>query len=117
MRKRATIPIAIQTNVLISCRRRCCLCFFLEQDSEVKDGQIAHLDREPANNAEENLAFLCMRHHSQYDAGGSRAKGLTIGEVKHARDVLYEALSCSTDTELLEVVVNPGLFTNRLRVV
>lgn len=57
-----------------------------------KKGQIAHLDRNPANNELDNLAWLCFDHHDQYDSRTSQSKGLTIGEVKRYRGQLYQAV-------------------------
>jgi hypothetical protein len=55
----------------------------------VKKGQIAHLDRRRANSIPENLAFLCLEHHSDYDSTTSQHKNFTIAEVKAARAALY----------------------------
>jgi hypothetical protein len=54
---------AVEARVLTSCARRCCLCFHLKRDFSEKEGQIAHLDRDKTNGAEDNLAFLCLPHH------------------------------------------------------
>ncbi len=97
MRRRKTIPPDTVTRVLTRCRRRCCLCFFYEDDLAIQKGQIAHLDRDPANSDEDNLAFLCQRHHDEYDSRTSQTRGLTIGEVKYARDQLYKTLHKETD--------------------
>jgi hypothetical protein len=70
----------------------------------VKQGQIAHLDKDPSNNALDNLAFLCLAHHDQYDSSTRQSKGLTIEEVKHYRTELLAFLSQSvplSDTEIL----------------
>jgi FtsZ-binding cell division protein ZapB len=58
----------------------------------VKQGQIAHLDQNPANSTAESLAFLCLRHHDQYDTRTSQSKGLTIQEVKAYRTELHQAM-------------------------
>jgi hypothetical protein len=80
---------AIEAQVLLKSSRRCCLCFHLHQDFGVKQGQIAHLDQNPSNGLEDNLAFLCMDHHSQYDSSTSQHKNFTIREVESARTRLY----------------------------
>jgi hypothetical protein len=79
---------ATEARVLSRCARRCCLCFWLKGDFAEKEGQIAHLDHNPANGAEENLVFLCLRHHSLYDSRTSQHKNYTILEVKAARESL-----------------------------
>ena len=92
-------PIAadIQTRVLSECRRRCCICFGLDRDTTLKSGQIAHLDRNRDNNTVENLAYLCLDHHDQYDSRTSQSKGLTIGEVKLFRQELVQSLRSTFD--------------------
>jgi hypothetical protein len=57
--------------------------------TEVKSGQIAHLDQNNTNTKFENLVFLCLEHHNQYDGKTRQSKGLTKGEVKRFRDELY----------------------------
>lgn len=80
-------------QVLIASRRRCCICYGLEGDLTIKQGQIAHLDRNHANNHLGNLAFLCLNHHDQYDSRTSQSKGWTIQEVKRFQGDLERQLS------------------------
>ena len=87
--KRAPIPVDIETAVLTKSRRRCPLCVALTNDVTVKEGQIAHLDQNPANYAEDNLAFMCLAHHSVYDTTTRQHKNFTINEVKQHRNQLY----------------------------
>jgi predicted Zn-ribbon and HTH transcriptional regulator len=82
-------------DVLLKSRRRCCLCFGLKGDHGEKKGQIAHLDHDPANGRPDNLAFLCLEHHDQYDSTTSQSKSLQIGEVKAYREKLYQFLVSS----------------------
>ncbi len=89
MSKRTPPSESVVTSVLIQSRRRCCLCFGLFNTHEVKSGQIAHLDQNRENNAESNLAFLCLDHHDEYDSRTSQRKGMSIGEVKEYRKQLY----------------------------
>ena len=89
MSKRQKLPTDIQTDALVGSRRRCCICFALNKDINMKQGQIAHLDKNPSNNNLDNLAFLCLAHHDQYDSKTSQSKGLTIDEVKKYRAHLY----------------------------
>lgn len=53
---------------------------------------MAHLDQDPANSAAENLVFLCLDHHAQFDSRTSQSKGLTPQEVKSYRVELYQAM-------------------------
>ena len=81
-----------QTRILLRSRRRCCLCFWLEGEDEVKKGQIAHLDGDHGNSADDNLAFLCLEHHDEFDSTSSVSKGLREREVKQWRDELYKEM-------------------------
>lgn len=85
---RKAIPESTITAVLAKSKRRCCLCFHLRDDPSEKTGQIAHLDQDRTNAAEDNLAFLCQEHHDRFDSTTSQTKGLTVGEVKLAREKL-----------------------------
>jgi hypothetical protein len=92
MSKRKHIPSEVETQILVNSARRCCLCFGLNNDLSEKRGQIAHLDRDPSNSRLDNLAFLCLAHHDQYDGKTSQSKGLQIEEVKCYRLELYKAV-------------------------
>lgn len=92
-KQRPAIPIVVQTELLLQSRRRCCLCFGLKADIEVKEGQIAHLDRNPSNNKLDNLAWLCLSHHDHYDSVRRQTKRLTPEEVKSYRAQLHSQLS------------------------
>ncbi len=69
MATRIAIPDDTVTEVLVRSRRRCCLCSGLQGDIEIKQGQIAHLDRDASSNRQ--------------------SKGFTIDEVKIYRAELY----------------------------
>jgi len=66
------------------------LCFGLDRNKDVVSGQIAHLDRNPHNNDPENLIWLCLEHHDQYDSRTSQSKGLSKDELRHYRAKLYD---------------------------
>jgi hypothetical protein len=68
------------------------MCFGLNGVLDVKDGQIAHLDRDRSNSTIDNLAFLCQVCHTIYDKQSNRVLSYTPGELKHYRDSLYAAL-------------------------
>ena len=89
---RRTVPKEIEEEVLILARRRCCVCFGLDRDTQMKQGQIVHLDHDAANNELDNLAFLCLPHHDQYDSKTSQSKGLTFNEVRRFRRELHDAI-------------------------
>jgi len=60
MAARKQVNPLVEARVLIQSARRCCLCFHLNHDFSEKEGQIGHLDHDPANGDEDNLAFLCL---------------------------------------------------------
>ena len=101
--KRSSIPKVTETEVLVRSRRRCCLCFFLDADISVKKIQIAHLDNNPDNNKPQNLVALCLDHHDEFDSISSQSKGITINEIKHYRNKLYEIIEDRDNQSLLEV--------------
>jgi len=86
---RPKVPKAIQTTVLTSSKRRCCICFGLNGDLDIKKGQIAHIHHDSSNNIPENLAFLCLNHHDEYDSKTSQAKSILDSEVKAYLADLY----------------------------
>lgn len=89
MSKRTQVPDSTQADVLVQSRRRCCVCFGLNRDTEVKKGQIAHLDRDRNNNHIDNLVFLCFDHHDEYDSRTSQSKSLSRKEIEKYREELY----------------------------
>lgn len=90
--KRKKISPTVEKQVLIESKRRCCLCYHLNDDLGIKKGQIAHIDHDRSNSGEINLAFMCFSHHDEYDSVNSQSKGFTSYEVKHAKKILYDAL-------------------------
>jgi hypothetical protein len=89
---RKKIARKTEIELMLSARRRCCICFGLNRDTNLKSGQIAHLDKNNSNNDIDNLAFLCFEHHDEYDSKTSQRKGLLIEEVKTYRQELYDAV-------------------------
>ena len=82
-----------ETQVLIDSRRRCLFCFGLHGDFAEKKGQVAHIDGDRSNSVMENLAFLCMDHHDQYDSTTSQSKSLTLDELRTYRKLLCDFIS------------------------
>jgi hypothetical protein len=83
---------SIETQVLTASQRKCCLCYYLIGNREQRKGQIAHLNRDPSNSAFENLIWLCLEHHDEFDSRTSQSKGLTAEELEVYRDRLYHEL-------------------------
>ena len=98
---RKKTPDVIKEEVLIASRRRCAICFGLHQDDARKTGQIAHLDRDPNNNNIDNLAFLCLEHHDDYDCKPSQSIRFKPNEVTHYREELYKYLKENLLTQLI----------------
>lgn len=90
--KRVPLSKRVEADVLIRSRRRCALCFGLDGDSSEKRGQIAHIDRQRTNDDPDNLCYLCVQHHDEYDSKRSQTKGLTPAELRHYRDALFAFL-------------------------
>lgn len=90
---RRYINAETQVSVLMLSRRRCALCHGLHDDHAVKAGQIAHINRDSADARLENLAFLCLAHHDQYDSRTNQSKGFTPEELRRYRDKLYESFN------------------------
>jgi hypothetical protein len=90
---RKSIPQATQVGILVESRRRCALCFHLDDDLSVKDGQLAHIDRNRDNDAEDNLVFLCLVHHNQYDTRPSQSKGWLPAELAEIKRRFRQAIA------------------------
>lgn len=90
--RRKKIPSSVEQDVLFKSKRRCALCFHLLGKSSPEIGQIATLDISAGNVSEDNLVFLCLDHHAQYDSKSSGGKNFTVQEVRAARSELYSAV-------------------------
>ena len=93
MTNRIKTPSAIESDVLEKCGRRCCVCYALQRNFNVTKGQVAHLDHNSANYKFDNLCFLCIDHHDDYDSSHRQTKGLSLNEVKRYRDDLYKTIA------------------------
>jgi hypothetical protein len=92
-KQRKKIPASVEAQILTECRRRCCLCFYLDDKSGATvQGQIAHIDHNRTNHSPANLAYLCIPHHDTYDSITSQSKGITETELQHAKQSLIAAL-------------------------
>src|SRR5690348_704592 len=108
MNKRRRPDPTVEARVLMLSGRRCCLCLVLDHDSDEKEGQIAHLDHNPANSAEQNLVFLCLKHHSRYDSTTSQHKNYTLQEVQDARRELYRRVQARAARHKEKMLVGEG---------
>jgi hypothetical protein len=108
---RKRVPTDDEADVLVLSRRRCCMCLALEKDDKEKEGQVAHLDGDRNNNKPENLAWLCLVHHSRYDSTTSQTKNYQMKEVKKYRQILYDYIkrefhNSIPDEKFLELLQN-----------
>lgn len=86
---RKSIPETVQTEVIVKSGRRCAICYGLHGDATIKAGQLAHLAHDPAKIRADDLCWLCLLHHAEYDSRTNQAKGFTESEVRAYRDKLY----------------------------
>jgi len=101
--RRPKIPPKVADIVMVRARRRCCICFHLDADLSVKELQIAHLDRNRTNNAEQNLVALCLPHHDAYDARRRQTRNYTAGEVQIYREELDAVFAKRNETLVMRV--------------
>jgi hypothetical protein len=114
MSKRKRPPDVTQFEVLYSSARRCCVCFALDRDYTEKKGQIAHIDRDPANNAMGNLAWLCLEHHDAYDTETSQSNGFSESEVRRYRQLLYDEVAKRRDPDPGDEAAAEKILKNKL---
>lgn len=86
---RKTIPGSVRTKILLANRHACCVCHNI-------DVQIHHIDGDPSNNEEGNLAVLCVRHHDKATPPASLTAKLKPSEIR-AYKRSWESL-CSNDS-------------------
>lgn len=71
MKNRIKIPHKTEVKILVKNKHTCCICHDFKNYQEPI---IHHIDWNPANNKEENLAVLCLNHASMADAGLRKGK-------------------------------------------
>lgn len=103
--QRKKIPTNVIADLLISTRRRCCLCYFIRNDRSEKRVQIAHIDRKRNNDSSDNLVPLCLEHHDEYDSRPSQSKGITKEEVKHYKNELIAIFNGKTKNDSGQITV------------
>src|SRR5712691_9878335 len=92
-KRRVRLPDKAATAILEQSLRRCCRGYMLRGDRNERKGQIAHINHDPSDNRRENLVYLCLDHHDEYDRPTRLSKGLTSGEVLAHRTRLYEIVA------------------------
>jgi hypothetical protein len=86
------VPDDIKAEILRRCRRKCCRCFGLRGDLDVKDGQIAHINRDRTNAEIGNLVYLCLDCHKNYDSRNNRVQSYMPQEIRIYQTRLYKEL-------------------------
>ncbi len=71
-KSRKKIPKEIEAEILFRNNRTCCIC----RDS-TKGVQIHHIDENPSNNEESNLAVVCVDHQDEIHKLGGITKGIS----------------------------------------
>ena len=74
---RIPIPKDIEAEVLFKANHTCSIC-----NNPAFGIQIAHIDDNPSNNAEENLIILCPNDHDRASSKSPLSKAFTVRELK-----------------------------------
>jgi hypothetical protein len=82
---RIEVPEEVVARVMLMTDRTCCVC-----NIPARRGQIHHIDEDPSNGAEANLAFLCFECHDQTMIKGGFGRKLNAAQVIAFRDHWYE---------------------------
>lgn len=90
---RKSIPGSVESAILRECARRCALCYGLNDDLGQKQGQIAHVNHDASDGRSENLVFLCLPHHDEYDTVRRQTKSITQAEVLAYKEGLAAAVA------------------------
>ena len=80
-KQRTEIPSKVAADVVFQQDHTCCVC--RERGLAI---QIHHMDDDPANNAIENLAVLCLQHHNETQISGGFGRQLAYLEVRRYCD-------------------------------
>src|SRR5687768_8649265 len=96
MARRQRLSQSDETRLLVASQRRCCLCYYLFDVRAPRRGQIAHLNRNASDSDYDNLVWLCLEHHDEFDSRTSQSKGFTPHEIRIYRSRLHEDLRSGT---------------------
>ena len=80
--KRKKLKINVARKVALTCRRVCAMCWALYGVGSAQRGQIAHADHDPTNDKENNLVWLCVSCHDEYDSTPKQTRRIDQGELK-----------------------------------
>ena len=80
-KKRIPIPKELAVRVLFLSDRTCCRC-----NTMGLSPQIHHIDEDPTNNKESNLAVLCFLCHNETTIKGGKGRLLDASQIILYRD-------------------------------
>lgn len=75
--RRPAIPTELKNAVLYKAAHSCCVC----RDGHTRV-QLHHIDGNPANNIEDNLVALCMKHHDEAEITGGLTQRLDAAKLR-----------------------------------
>lgn len=92
-KKRIKVPPNKEVRILVRNKHTCCIC----RNSD-REAIIHHIDGNPSNNKDENLAVLCLDHASKADAGLKKGKlgagkKFTAEEIKRYKELWENKVS------------------------
>ncbi len=104
---RVSVPEKLQAQLKFNCRNRCAICAIMNGDFNEKHGQIAHIDHNHSNSFDyNNLVWLCLEHHDQYDSKTSQSKNYRPDEIRMYKNQLEAYYSNSKNNELITYLTN-----------
>jgi hypothetical protein len=101
---RKPVPKEISALVLFLSDRTCCVCRIAG-----KAVQIHHLDSDPSNNQQENLAVLCFDCHHKTQIEGGFGKKLDATQVMLYRDNWVKIIEKQRDKQIHEKALNGNI--------
>lgn len=87
-KSRIDIPSDLAADVLFLANRTCCIC-----RQQGKPVQIHHIDDNPSNNSEKNLAILCFDCHRETQIRGGFDRKLNANQVILYRDDWHKVVA------------------------
>jgi 5-methylcytosine-specific restriction endonuclease McrA len=87
-KRRTPIPSTVAAGVLFQADRTCCVC-----RDRSKRVQVHHIDDDPSNNEERNLAVLCLECHGDTQTSGGFGRRLDADQVILYRDDWTESVN------------------------
>lgn len=112
-KRRVQIPDDIATEVQFRSDRTCCVC-----REKGKSIQIHHIDEDPSNYDEDNLAVLCFECHNSTQTGGGFGRKLDGHQIlkyredwyarvqkrRNMADIIASAISAGAESKLEELI-------------